>query len=417
MGENPKFSAIAGDDGFYITDLLGVCNDTLFVEAPIGEYLDEFEKNIGKSYDPEMPKKTIDGVKALLTVVKEAIIKNIPSENFVKETKTVSVNGVDFENASVFSITITKEMAVNLAKDVINGVFEIEFFTNLMSQADVDLEDAKNEALDSIDFEDFKSVKIEAILDSENKLAGFDIIAEAGNDILALRLASKDGGFTFKAGLLDDKGEFIADQGVVSIDYTFDEATKAEKMVANVNNADGGTVLTIEGTVDGNKREGSFTAVVSEADVEENSTLSFKYALESSDDTLVLNIKDIAVPGMTIPVDLTLSLSGDENNLKASLSVKLSMLPFAEVDAALEIAFELSEVEISVPSEFVNVNDITEADTTQWLADIQTKYSNITALIGQLADLFAPAEDYPMEDDFTVEYDDEALLYGDSLVA
>ncbi len=412
MGENPTASAVTDANGIYITDLLSVYENNLFIPAPIGEALEELKSQ----YDAEAVIGAQDAVKAVVGVIGAAIDNNIPDEAYTKETKDVVINGMEFKNSTVVSLTVSAETAEKIATEVINGVFEIEFIVKIAEAQGYTAEEAKNSLLEGIDMGEFQSVEINAIIDEEGNIAGAEFIAVfAEDEVLSIRIASANGNLSLKIGLIDDKGEYLPEHEIIYIDYTYDETTKSERLAIGFSE-DGvdADLIKIEGTFDGSKHEGVFYLTADDI------AISFKYMVEKSDNTLTVNIKDITASYITIPVDLTIIISTDENKVALTVAAKVSMNPFVDIDVALDVKIETTEAEITVPSEFVNAEDLSEEDLAQLVSDVQTKYPNTVALIEQIADLFAPVEDYPMDDDIYYDEDftfDENYYFDDSLVA
>ena len=419
MGEKPSASAIVNSDGIYITEALGALDKSLYIEAPIGEYIDQIKAAMDESaISEEDAQKIADAIVGVIEAIEKAIDKNVTDAAYTTETKTVTIDGVEFKDARVVTLTITPEIMKSLATDVVNDVLAIEDLKEFILSVDptFDAEQIKGSLADELEYTDLPTIQAITTVSSEGDVVGFDVIAamEGEEEVIKLEIATVGDNFKLKMGVLEN-GEITDDY--IAVEYTYDEASKAEKFVISI--ADQGErvdYLVIEGSFDGKKHEGLFTINIDGEEV------SFKYVLETTDNSFSLNVKDISakIDGatVTIPVDATVYGKATDTEVTFGVDFKLDMEGTAEVDASVEFSIKACDVTIKAPANYTNVEEMTDEDLMNLLTDVSENFPNIMSFI---EDMMTPESqpEYSVNEnvaidpdyDYETDYDDDIYDY------
>lgn len=410
MGEKPKASAIITRDGLYVTEALGVLDKNLYLELPIGEYIDQIKDSMEQaSLSEEDAQKIVDAVVDIIEVIEKAIDKNITDAAYTTETKTLTIDGVEFKDARVVTLTLTPEIMKGLASDVVNEILAVEDLKEFMLYVDPDFdaEQIKGDLADELEYADLPTIKAITTVSSEGDVVEFDVIVtmEGEEEEFKVEIATVGDNFKLYVGFTEN-GEFTDDY--IALEYTYDKASKAEKFVFGM--ADLGErvdYLVMEGTFDGKKHEGTLTINMPDGEI------SIKYALESTDNSFSLNVKDVStkIDGATVtfPVDVTVYGKATKNEFTFGAKIKLDMEDSVEIDASLEFTVKACDVTIKAPASYTNVQDMTQDDLMDMLTKVSQKFPNIMSFI---EDFSAPQPDYSNDSYYEEFYPEEGFGYA-----
>lgn len=413
MGEKPKASAIINRDGLYVTEALGVLDKNLYLELPIGEYIDQIKDSMEQaSLSEEDAQKIVDAVVAAIEAIEKAIEKNVTDAAYTTETKTLTIDGVEFKDARVVTLTLTPELMKSLATDVVNEILAIEDLKEFMLSVgpDFDAEQIKGDLADKLEYADLPTIKAITTVSSEGDVVEFDVIVTMeGEGEFKVEIATVGDNFKLKMGMLEN-GAFTNDY--IALEYTYDKASKAEKLVFGM--ADLGErvdYLVMEGTFDGKKHEGTLTINMPDGEI------SIKYTLESTDNSFSLNVKDVStkVDGATVtfPVDATIYGKATENEVTFGAKLKLDMEDSVEIDASVEFSVKACDVTIKAPASYTNVQDMTQDDLMDMLTKVSQKFPNITSFIVSLIEDFSvPQPDYSNNSSYEEFYPEDDFGYA-----
>lgn len=410
MGEKPKASAIINRDGLYVTEALGVIDKNLYLELPIGEYIDQIEAYMEQaSLSEEDAQKIVDAVVDIIEAIEKAIDKNT-DDAYTTETKTLTIDGVEFKDARVVTLTLTPEIMKNLATDVVNDIVAIEalkeYFSTINGGGELNEEELKDSLADALDSADLPTIKAITTVSSEGDVVEFDVIVTMeGEGEFKVEIATVGDNFKLKMGMLEN-GVFTNDY--IALEYTYDKASKAEKFVFGMADlSERVDYLVMEGTFDGKKHEGTLTINMPDGEI------SIKYALESTDNSFSLNVKDVStkVDGATVtfPVDVTVYGKATENEVTFGAKIKLDMEDSVEIDASVEFTVKACDVTIKAPASYTNVQDMTEDDLMDMLTKVSQKFPNIMSFI---EDFSVPQPDYSNNSSYEEFYPEEGFGYA-----
>lgn len=387
LGEKPTLSAVYNvvDTGYnvYFTDLLGIDEDVFFVHLP-QEELDEYMNliNSQSQFSQEELEALEEGLEQVVETIKKALADNVPEEAFAKEIKTVTVDGVEFEDACIVSLDLTTEILKALSEDVVGGILSNEAIAAILSQNGVDVDEIKDEFLNDLnDDKDIPALKFINTLDKDGNIICFDVVMSMDAEdqgAIKLDIDTVNGNFKLKAGVID--GESFAND-YFYIEYLYNTSVLSESFAIGMfDNEQRNDMLSIQGTNDGNKRVGTLSVNVEETKV------SFKYDLESTAETLNLKITDLSIPvqgmSVTLPIEINFYNTVNDKEIASGFTIKASVAGFADIDIVAEYSVRTdADVTIEIPTEYVDFDNITEeemlARVDKWAAAAQTKYPNI----------------------------------------
>ncbi len=387
LGEKPTLSAVYNvvDTGYnvYFTDLLGIDEDVLFTHLPQEEF-DEYMNliNSQSQFSQEELEALEEGLEQVVETIKKALADNVPEEAFAKEIKTVTVDGVEFENACIVSLDLTTEILKALSEDVVGGILSNEAIAAILSQNGVDVDEIKDEFLNDLkDDKDIPALKFINTLDKDGNIISFDVVMSMDAEdqgSIKLDIDTVNGNFKLKAGVFD--GESFAND-YFYIEYLYNTSVLSESFAIGMfDNEQRNDMLSIQGTNDGNKRVGTLSVNVEETKV------SFKYDLESTAETLNLKITDLSIPvegmSVTLPIEINFYNTVNDKEITSGLTIKANVAGFADIDIVAEYSVRTdADVTIEIPTEYVDFDKITEeemlARVDKWAAAAQTKYPNI----------------------------------------
>ena len=402
FGEKPTIGAIINSEGAYVTDLLGV-ND-----KPIGVKFDELLGTImpeaGANSASDMIAQATQLVDTIMAIVTNAVEKNITDEAFVKEMKDVTVEGVEFKGAAVVTFTIDKAMTQAIITEIITQISANEDLKALMGDEEIDLTEIEGM------LEGFTNVIVTNTISADAETIAMDIIINGdldGYNGFAMKSTFVGGNCKISVAPVDEKSEFIAEEGILNIAYTLDDAGNEKFVVSFTETDETVEFVKAEGTYNNNKHEGTLTVDV------DGSGVSLKYVMEGDLMNGKLTISDLAIAeggvSNTIPVTVTVEYSMNNTKADMKLSVVANIEGMANIDVSAEISVETSNVTVSAPADAVSINDIDENEAMDWLTKIGEKYPTIFSMISSMGG--SSYDDNYMEDDYY--YDDTYYEDGD----
>lgn len=332
--------------------------------------------------------------KAVADLAKESFEKHLKDEYFTESNKDITVNGKEYKNARVLTLSADNDKCVSLLTALRDEVLLSEEMYNAM-KALADL----TGKFEPGTYEEFVADTKESTDESfKNLSAGLDaeIVIENGKAA---------------AGSIDARISFKTEEDAVNITVDAEFDTESHNAVISLDNgADNTMKLTANDTsfefyIDmAGKRIGEIKCTRNADNVWEgelsltpNSTdgdtaasaVAVKFAFKADENSFGFNISEISVTNegvtITLPVQLTVSFEVSEAGISGDISFKLDLteagMPLsADLSAEFSVEFK-DEVNVSLPESFVKSDEV---DPAELLDKLTKKYPNIVAMIKSL---------------------------------
>jgi hypothetical protein len=362
----------------------------------------------------------------IIETITKAFENNFSEDKFQKETKTVTVDGKEFSDATVLTLVVDSEILKSFVDEVLTEFLANETFMEMMDDEQFEKEDVL-EALN-----DFGSITfVNTVVD--NKTVALDINIKALADDVevedydedgvaadtrnglqaAIKCSFVDGNFKIHFGPTDENGEFDLEQGTLKIEYTVEDGDELlEVFMENPNGKE--VFLTAEGTYENGKHEGTLTANA------EGSELSFDYMLKGdllNGGFAISNFK-MQSQGETQELPFEIAIDYNIGTKKTSYSVAVKGdVEGVEFDIKMSVSCEYTDVSISVPSSVMSMEDITEDTLDDWMEELQDKFPKIIEFIEEASqNSNGPTSEKNYGDDYYDDYYDDDYYddyYGD----
>lgn len=332
--------------------------------------------------------------KAVADLAKESFEKHLKDEYFTESNKDITVNGKEYKNARVLTLSADNDKCVSLLTALRDEVLLSEEMYNAM-KALADL----TGKFEPGTYEEFVADTKEGTDESfKNLSAGLDaeIVIENGKAA---------------AGSIDAHISFKTEEDAVNITVDAEFDTESHNAVISLDNgADNTMKLTANDTsfefyIDmAGKRIGEIKCTRNADNVWEgelsltpNSTdgdtaasaVAVKFAFKADENSFGFNISEISVTNegvtITLPVQLTVSFEVSEAGITGDISFKLDLteagMPLsADLSAEFSVEFK-DEVNVSLPESFVKSDEV---DPAELLDKLTKKCPNIVAMIKSL---------------------------------
>lgn len=332
--------------------------------------------------------------KAVADLAKESFEKHLKDEYFTESNKDITVNGKEYKNARVLTLSADNDKCVSLLTALRDEVLLSEEMYNAM-KALADL----TGKFEPGTYEEFVADTKESTDESfKNLSAGLDaeIVIENGKAA---------------AGSIDAHISFKTEEDAVNITVDAEFDTESHNAVISLDNgADNTMKLTANDTsfefyIDmAGKRIGEIKCTRNADNVWEgelsltpNSTdgdtaasaVAVKFAFKADENSFGFNISEISVTNegvtITLPVQLTVSFEVTEAGITGDISFKLDLteagMPLsADISAEFSVEFK-DEVNVSLPESFVKSDEV---DPAELLDRLTKKCPNIVAMIKSL---------------------------------
>ncbi|MBR5285391.1 MAG: hypothetical protein IKU30_00690, partial [Clostridia bacterium] len=203
FGEKPTLGAVVDANGqkIYYTDLFGLNEKPILLEAG-ALALGQNVANASVSLDKE-------AVSDVVKAISEVLNKNITEEMFVSETKAVTVDGKEFDGATVITLDLSDEKVKTIAKELVDALLANEAIKSI--------------AGDELKYDESdlpKSIKLTNTVVDEKSVAFSIEISDKPEEKFDIRATFVDGNFKFYMGTVDQNGAF--DDVYFEIAYTLD---------------------------------------------------------------------------------------------------------------------------------------------------------------------------------------------------
>lgn len=332
--------------------------------------------------------------KAVADLAKESFEKHLKDEYFTESNKDITVNGKEYKNARVLTLSADNDKCVSLLTALRDEVLLSEEMYNAM-KALADL----TGKFEPGTYEEFVADTKESTDESfKNLSAGLDaeIVIENGKAA---------------AGSIDAHISFKTEEDAVNITVDAEFDTESHNAVISLDNgADNTMKLTANDTsfefyIDmAGKRIGEIKCTRNADNVWEgelsltpNSTdgdtaasaVAVKFAFKADENSFGFNISEISVTNegvtITLPVQLTVSFEVSEAGISGDISFKLDLteagMPLsADLSAEFSVEFK-DEVNVSLPESFIKSDEV---DPAELLDKLTKKCPNIVAMIKSL---------------------------------
>lgn len=332
--------------------------------------------------------------KAVADLAKESFEKHIKDEYFTESNKDITVNGKEYKNARVLTLSADNDKCASLLTALRDEVLLSEEMYNAMKAlADLtgnfELGTYEEFVADTKEGTDESLKNLSASLDAE-------IVIENGKAA---------------AGSIDAHISFKTEEDAVNITVDAELDTESHNAVISLDNGADNTMkltandtsfefyIDMAGTRIGevkctlnsdNVWEGELSLTPNSTDGDTGaSAVAVKFAFKADENSFGFNISEISVTTsgttITLPVQLTVSFEATETGIAGDISFKLDLteagMPLsAELSAEFSVEFK-EEVNVSLPESFVESDEL---DPTELLGKLTEKCPNAIALIESL---------------------------------
>lgn len=413
FGEKPSASLIMDTEAIYVVDVAGLN------KKPIKLTYEEMDLDIdeilgGLDMAEEELDKYTDVVESIVKIFTDAIEANFSDDSFEQETKTVTVEGTEFKDATVLTLVIDAEKMKAFCDDIITGVLENETLKEITGGEDVDKEalledfdefghitivntivDKKTVALD---------VEIKALAD-EAETEDYDedgaAVAQRVGTHLMLKSTFVGDNFKIHVGIPDDNGEFDATQGIFKFERT---VTGTDELIELYLEQDGDkeVFLKFDGTYENGKHDGTLFVTANGTEM----SLKCAYEGNSADCKLTISNFKIVSASKTFEMPGTYEIAYKFGKGKTEMTVGIKYdARGTQIDAVISLTEEMSDVNISAPTNAVTIDELDQDEVLGWLEDAQKKFPKI---FGYIEDMMTGSnEDASNESYYDDYYDDD----------
>lgn len=370
FGDEPSLGLIVDTDNIFFTDLLGLNEST--IRMPLDDYYNEADKEALAQIE-ELYAAADKIIEKIVNAGKNAIDSNIDDSAYNSEIKTVTYGGIEIKDATVLTLTIDKEKASNIVNDFLKDLVNIEELKELIGN-EINVDDV----LESMS--GLGEIRISTIV-KDDKLVGITVTVteddEDSAESIAAYFVTNNNSFSFEMGLIDENGAFVEEEGIFECKYAYDVEAGTEKF--NMSFIEDGyteNFVLLEATV----ADGVHTGTLSIAP-DENESVSIDYSYEATANGCKLNITEIEVPGMTLPLNLVLEYAVEETKITASMTLDISINGMFDVSASMEYVVETADVTIDDVTDYIEMD---EFDVTNIEEDLQDLYPMIFMIFSNM---------------------------------
>lgn len=367
FGEKPSVNMIVDTEAVYVTEMLGLVSKPIkMTYEDLGIDLDEMmaeAENVG-----EQMEKISELGETIADSISKAIEANFPDDKFVEETKTVTIDGKEFSNATVISLDITSDMIKGVFDSVLTDLLANETFTSIMEE-EIDKEEVL-EAFDEMGTISF----VNTIVDK--KSVGLDIVFAVENKQFAIKCAFVGDNIKVHIAPSDENGELKTEEGALKFEYIVDGTDETLELYFD-ENGNKEVLLSAEGTYKNGKHDGTFS-------INADETFAFDYEFEGDmlDGKVAISNFKVTSQGdtMTIPFEIAVDYEIGKNKTSLAFTAK-GEFDGLKIDASISCVSEMTDVSIEVPSNSQGIGDIDEDEMAGWPEKIQKKFPNIFSFI------------------------------------
>lgn len=361
FGDEPTLGVLvdASTSEGYITDFFGLNDKPLYIPTAT-EGMDEEQLKAIQEFTEKADKIAEDVVKALTS----AINKNINDSCYKTEKYTVTVNGVEFKNATVNTLTIDSALAAGVVRDFLTELLKIEGLGELLEN-ELDIDDVID------DMTELEKIVIKTV-SADGKTVGINVDIKADDETVSTRIALIKDNFKLEMGVIKEDGSYDYEQGVLLCEYIF--------------NAEAGTQKASLGWIEGDYTEELFKL---EADVEngvydgritlnmDGDEIYVDYLYESTETGAKITIEDLDGLGVPFPVSIAIeySITDTKCDLTASFSCNDGDM---ELAATLNYSIEVGDVTIEEVTDYINAEDF---DVSNFEKDFKKLYPTLYSFL------------------------------------
>lgn len=360
FGDEPTLGIItdANTGDVYFTDFLGLNESPLYI--PASNSIDEEQLAAIQAYTENAEKIAEDLVKALTN----AIDKNFNDSCYKSEKTTVTVNGVEFKNASVLTLTIDSTLAANVVRDFLTDVLKIEGLGELLeNEIDVDEVLAEMSELESI---------VIKTVSADDKTVGINVDITADGETVSTRIALIKDNFKLEMGVIKEDGSYNYDEGVIVCDYVFDVEAGTQKAGLYMIEGDYTEYLfKLDATVENGVYDGRITMNM---DGEE---IYVDYVYESRENGGKITIENLDGLGVPFPVGIVIEYETTDSKFDFTMSMSCNDGEM-EIAATLNYTLETGDVTIEEVTDYIDFDDF---DMSNIEKDFKKLYPTLYSLL------------------------------------
>ncbi len=376
LGEKPGAEVIFADNTLYITDVLGlndkaikIALDDVLGTGAMDSATDGMADSavaVTPAWMEKLPELADVAVKAL----EAAITANITDSAFAEETKDVTVGGKEFKGVRVITLTITSDNAKGLVKDFLNKILENKDIADMLG-GEINVDEIVNEV-----GENFGSVKVVNTTYNKDTIALDVLVSSTEAPLFKVEGTFVDDNCSLKMAPTTKEGALDEAQGILYFDRTVENGN--EKIALGFKE-DGEEIkfLTFEGTYANGKHDGTLKIDM------DGQEIAIKLSLETGKGKFKLAISEISVAGQALKFDLVIdtTFSSTKESVTVSFKNDNNLMGLGKIDVKLSIAAEITNVNITAPSNSISFEELDENTLMGWLSNLGNKYPKIMQFI------------------------------------
>lgn len=369
LGETLTFETVKNGYDVYVTDLFGI--NSLPISAD--------ELNISIIRD-ENGTATLKLLELLLKSAPEVISANITEDSFSSERKTVSIDGEEYSDADVITLSFPDGTVRRIAYEMID---EIEKDQQLAQE--IGLSDREQSIIEQA--ENYHEIRvINTVVGGECKRLVLEAarVVKDDNDTefiitSMIILDVYENGFKLQSGVLGANREISKGHGITTIEYSLDNGNE-KCTLTKYEYYENTKLFELNGKADGNKRSGQLTYK------DGLGYTTFDYVIELNENSGRVALTNFVEKGSDTPSEhrygIVLDYTADESELNAKIVLDIN----AENESDDILAVGTFDVSIRYKDVIIpNQSKKTEQfDERYFETTFSLKYPNLIGLIQEL---------------------------------
>lgn len=369
LGETLSFETVKNGYDVYVTDLFGI--NSLPISAD--------ELNISIIRD-DNGTATLKLLELLLKSAPEVISANITEESFSSERKTVSIDGEEYADADVITLSFPDGTVRRIAYEMID---EIEKDQQLAQE--IGLSEREQSIIEQA--ENYHEIRvINTVVGGERKRLVLEAakVVKDDNDTefivtSMIILDVYENGFKLRSGVLGANREISKNHEITTIEYSLDNGNE-KCTLTKYEYYENTKLFELNGKADGNKRSGQLTYK------DGLGYTTFDYLIELNDDSGKVKFTNFVEKGSDKPskhrFGIVLDYTVNESELNANIALDINIKK--ESDDILAVGtfdVNVKYKDVIIPSQTKKTE---EFDERYFATTFSLKYPNAYGLIQRL---------------------------------
>ncbi len=366
FGENLTFEITKADNVVRVTDLCGLNY------APIDA--DDLYLSVEES---ESTENVFALIKYLFETAPQVLSANITEESYSAEVKSVSIDGTEYEDATVITLSFPDGAVRRIAYELIDEIEKNQQLADALGieySSDTIIEKAESvheiRVINTVVDDKCRQLVLEvATLAEDDNQTEYILTSMTVLDIY-------ENGFKFQIGTLGANREISKKHEITTVEYSLiDDTEKLSVTLYEVYQTS--KVFELNGKVNGNSRSGEITFK------QDTRYITFDYAIELKENGGRIALSDFVKKGTETPSDLRYGIVLDYTESDSTLDADLSIDIIA--DTQLGTVTAVGDFDISIVYEDVIIytpsQKTEEFDAAYYATTFALKYPNTYGFI------------------------------------